>query len=147
MSRVTPLPVPKGADHYISLSPDPNERVELAAAIIQRHMERCQWTRKHIDILSYKEVSVYPQYHKTFINDMPVTLTKKEFDILSLLISDPHRVYEREEILSRVWGKEYEVDYQRLYTSIKRLRNHIRSIDSSLDYIKTVVHVGYCFVI
>jgi len=79
------------------------------------------------------------------INDKKVNISRKEFDILSLLAETPGVVMSREEILNHIWG-EQEPGYERMVDShIKRLRSKIEKSPTSPKWIETLWGVGYKF--
>ena len=70
--------------------------------------------------------------------------TPKEVEILYLLASHPGRVFDREQILSKIWGYDYFGDTRAVDTQIKRIRQKIP--DAGLSWgIRTVYGVGYKF--
>lgn len=129
-----------GADDYI---PKPFSLREVAArvkAVLRRTLppdgeeaaERIAWRGLLLDTRR-KSVSV---------DGVPVSLTKKEFEILRLLLGSPGRVFSREEILARIWNDEAYVLDRTVDVNITRLRKKIgpygRNILTRLGY-------GYCF--
>ena len=78
------------------------------------------------------------------IKGKPVDFTPKEVEILYLLASHPGRVFDREQILSKIWGYDYFGDTRAVDTQIKRIRQKIP--DEGLSWgIRTVYGVGYKF--
>lgn len=80
------------------------------------------------------------------IGEQVIELTAKEFDIFSLLITHPKRVFTYELIMELVWNEDYS------YYSRKAVNNHVSNLRKKLkitpdfpDYIKSVVGVGYKF--
>jgi len=69
-----------------------------------------------------------------------IPIAKKEFELLSLLISKPGKVFKRSEILNKVWGNEVIVGDRTIDVHIRKLREKIGS-----NYIKTLKGVGYKF--
>ena len=67
-----------------------------------------------------------------------ITLPRKEFELLRLLTSKPDKVFERTEILNKVWGKEVIVGDRTIDVHIRKIRDKL-----SLTNIKTVKGVGY----
>ncbi|MFA7275121.1 MAG: response regulator transcription factor [Crocinitomicaceae bacterium] len=68
-------------------------------------------------------------------------LPKKEFELLSLLMSQPDYVFERDYIMEKVWGNEIIVGDRTIDVHIRKLREKI-----GMEYIKTIKGVGYKFV-
>ena len=56
-------------------------------------------------------------------NGLPVTLTKKEFDLLYKLLSYPDVIFTKQQIMDEIWGYDTESDYNSIKTYISRLRN------------------------
>lgn len=79
---------------------------------------------------------------KVRIGDREVALTKKEFQILQLLLENPGKVFSREEILKKVWTDEVYVLDRTVDVKITRLRKKIAPYDS---HIVTRQGYGYCF--
>ncbi len=74
-----------------------------------------------------------------------ITLTPKEYGLLSLLVAHPDRVFTRDQILNSIWGFNIAVTRRSVDRCINSLRNKIESNPSRPDYIKTVREVGYRF--
>jgi two-component system alkaline phosphatase synthesis response regulator PhoP len=70
-----------------------------------------------------------------------ISLPRKEFELLSLLISKPEKVFTREEIFDRVWGENVVVGDRTIDVHIRKLREKIGD-----KYIKTVKGIGYKYV-
>ena len=74
-------------------------------------------------------------------NGEELTLPKKEFELLALLMSKPEKVFGREEIFNLVWGDDIVVGDRTIDVHIRKLREKIGD-----KYIKTLKGVGYKFV-
>ena len=72
--------------------------------------------------------------------DETIDLAKKEFELLSLLISKPGKVFTREEIFNKVWGTDVIVGNRTIDVHIRKLREKIGD-----HYIKTIKGIGYRF--
>jgi two-component system alkaline phosphatase synthesis response regulator PhoP len=79
--------------------------------------------------------------HQIIQNGEAIELPRKEFDLLSLLISRPGYVFTREQIMDTVWGNETVVGDRTIDVHIRKIREKIGD-----DCIKTVKGVGYKFV-
>ena len=75
------------------------------------------------------------------VNDIVLILPKKEFELLELLAGRPGKVFNREQILSIVWGNETIVGERTIDVHIRKLREKLGD-----DYIRTIKGVGYTFV-
>ena len=74
------------------------------------------------------------------LNGNEILLPKKEFELLELLASRPGKVYNRDQILSIVWGNDTVVGERTIDVHIRKLREKLGD-----DYIRTVKGVGYTF--
>ena len=76
------------------------------------------------------------------INGEDVALTKKEFEILKLLLKSPGKVFSREDILAKIWSDEVYVLDRTVDVNITRLRKKIGDYGK---HIITRLGYGYCF--
>ena len=74
-----------------------------------------------------------------------LALSRKEFDLLSLLASHPGRVFDRQTLLDRVWGQDAYVDDRTVDVHIRWLREKIEPTPGKPQYLLTVRGVGYKF--
>jgi two-component system, OmpR family, alkaline phosphatase synthesis response regulator PhoP len=82
--------------------------------------------------------------HKTaFLDTRPLGLTRKEYDLLALLIQNAGEVVSREMLLLRVWGYSNQIRTRTLDVHIRRLRKKLG--EHSGTYIETIFSVGYRF--
>ncbi len=86
-----------------------------------------------------------PQKRDARIGDKPLTLSRKEFDLLALLATHPGRVFDRPTLLDRVWGQDAFVDDRTIDVHIRWLREKIEPEPSKPQYLLTVRGVGYKF--
>ena len=81
-----------------------------------------------------------------YIGEQEIKLTAKEFDLLSLLITHPKRVFTYELIMELVWNEDYSYYSRKAVNNhVSNLRKKLKIIPDSPDYIKSVVSVGYKF--
>jgi len=82
--------------------------------------------------------------HKTAALDTkPLGLTRKEYDLLALLVQNAGEVVTREMLLLRVWGYSNQIRTRTLDVHIRRLRKKLGAYSSA--YIETIFSVGYRF--
>lgn len=82
---------------------------------------------------------------KVNIGDRDINLTGKEFDLFFVLISNPGRIFKREELLELVWGYSYFGDLRTVDVHIRRIREKIEKDSSDAKYIMTKWGVGYYY--
>lgn len=129
-----------GADDYISKPFSLREVVARIKAVLRRTNQ--EETTRIPDQLTYKSLVLDIVKKKVSIDDTEVPLTKKEFEILFLLLQNKGRVFSREDILGRIWSEEVYVLDRTIDVNITRLRKKIgiygKCIVTRLGY-------GYCF--
>lgn len=129
-----------GADDYISKPFSIKQVQARVKAVLRRSMEEKKPVNENI--LTYNTLKIDTQRIKASINGEEVTLTKKEFEILKLLLENINHVFSREEILSRVWKDEVYVLDRTIDVNITRLRKKIGEYGKN---IVTRLGFGYCF--
>ncbi|MCI7706202.1 MAG: response regulator transcription factor, partial [Parabacteroides sp.] len=112
-----------GADDYISKPFSIKQVQARVKAVLRRSMEEKKPVNENI--LTYNTLKLDTQRIKASINGEEVALTKKEFEILKLLLENINHVFSREEILSRVWKDEVYVLDRTIDVNITRLRKKI----------------------
>lgn len=78
-----------------------------------------------------------------YADEQPIDLPNKDFMLLSYLMQNQGKVLDRESILIKVWGFDYECDTRVVDTHIKKIR---KALGSYSKYIKTKIGTGYIFV-
>lgn len=126
-----------GADDYISKPFSIREVIARVKAVLRRSSEK-----ETPEILQFENLYIDPTKKRAFIDQNELPLTKKEFEILSLLLSHPGQVFSREEILSKIWTDEVYVLDRTIDVNITRLRKKIGEYGK---HIVTRLGYGYCF--
>ena len=128
-----------GADDYISKPFSLREVLARVKAVIKR---TAGVQNKSNDQLIFKDMVVDSGKKKVVIRGEEISLTKKEFEILLLLLQNQGRVFSREDILTKVWHDEVYVLDRTIDVNITRLRKKIGEYGK---YIVTRLGYGYCF--
>ncbi|ADY37478.1 two component transcriptional regulator, winged helix family [Phocaeicola salanitronis DSM 18170] len=128
-----------GADDYISKPFSLREVIMRVKAVLRR---TANLQRKESEELQYKGLVINVPQKKVTIEGEEISLTKKEFEILSLLLQNAGRVFSREDILSKVWNDEVYVLDRTIDVNITRLRKKIGEYGKN---IVTRLGYGYCF--
>lgn len=124
-----------GADDYIIKPVKPRVLVSRIKAMLRRN------TTIETPVTNEVEgLKIDRDRYVVLQNGNELTLPKKEFELLSLLISSPGKVFNREKILSSVWGEDVVVGDRTIDVHIRKLREKIGE-----QYIKTIKGVGYKF--
>ena len=133
-----------GGDDYVT---KPFNILEIKArikAIIRRTKGRKQEQPAERTIVS-GDMRIDLDSRRVFIGEREVNLTAKEFDLLELLITNPNKVFNRENLLNLVWGYDYPGDVRTVDVHVRRLREKIEASPSEPKYIHTKWGVGYFF--
>ena len=125
-----------GADDYITKPVRPKVFVSKVKALLKRKVAG------HSDdmVLEANGIRVDMEKVLVYIGDREVQLPKKEFELLTLLLSKPGKVFKRDEIYGQVWGNDLFVGDRTIDVHIRKLREKIGE-----QNIKTVKGVGYKF--
>lgn len=124
-----------GADEYIVKPFSPRILLTRIAAILKRAgiLHNNEAVAGNIRI-AYREHSVYDLGRR-------VNLTPREYDLICYFVENQNQVLSREQILSSVWGDDYDGDIRTVDTHVKCLRYKIPSVQ---QYLRTVRKCGYC---
>jgi len=127
-----------GGDDFISKPIKPSVLKSRIKAILRRHPSLLN--EKSESISTYGDLTIDREKFTLQVNDQRISLAKKEFELLDLLLSKPGKVFKRSEILNKVWGREVIVGDRTIDVHIRKLREKIGN-----DYIQTMKGVGYKF--
>lgn len=125
-----------GADDYVS---KPFSMMELLARI-KALLRRATSETISSTMLEYHEINMNLDERVLKINDSIVSLTRKEFDLLRILLENKGRVLSREQLLTKIWGYDFVGESRTVDVHMRTLRSKIEPYDS---YIKTVRGIGY----
>jgi DNA-binding response OmpR family regulator len=118
----------------------------LAADELKLRLRRAVYRRtgtESANVLRSEALALDLANYKVFVDDQPVSLTFKEFELLRFLMTNRGKVFTREALLNRVWGYEYFGGARTVDVHIRRLRAKIET--GATVYIETVRNVGYRF--
>lgn len=122
-----------GVDDYVTKPFSPKELI----ARVKAHLKR---TVKNEEVYTYKDLIVDYKGRKVTINGKSVSLTPKEYELLTYFIKNKGIALSREQLLNSVWDYDYYGDDRTVDTHIKMLR---KNLGVYRDLIKTVREVGY----
>ena len=115
-----------GSDDYVVKPFEPRELLFRINAILRRY-------DKAIDMeIQAGPLRINRQSYEMSIGKKVLLLPLKEFELLSVLASKPNQVYERDLLIERVWGFDYEGDEQTLNVHIKRLRDKLEGLPEGI---------------
>jgi len=142
----TVLGLEMGADDYIKKPFSPREMVARVKARLRalKILEAEKAIGKKIYVV--KDLIVIPDKYEAFMGEDKLELTPKEFELLTLMTSNPGKVFTREALLEKVWGYEFSGDTRTVDVHIRHLRQKLKDDSSFPVYIETVRGVGYRFI-
>ena len=129
-----------GADYYLT---KPFEPKELLACV--RMLTRRQPEQRASQNLEYGDLRLEPGTFLLRCGQREVRLSRREYDLMELLMRNPGRVYSRENLMNVVWGYTYAGDYRTVDVHIRRLREKLEENPAEPDHILTKWGVGYYF--
>ncbi|MEG2985695.1 MAG: response regulator transcription factor [Peptostreptococcaceae bacterium] len=126
-----------GADDYIT-KPFNNEELLVRIGAVLRRVNK-GLKNNNTKVFKFKDLVLDSENYSVVINDKPIELTVKEYSILELLITNPKKVFTKQNIFESIWSEEY-VDERAVTVHVSNLRNKLNDGDK---YIKTVWGIGY----
>ncbi len=134
-----------GADDYIT---KPFNILEVKARIkarLRRNTRSDESRESRANVIEKKGLKIETDSRRVYINGNEVSLTAKEFELVLLLVSNPNKVYSRDELLKEIWGATYPGDARTVDVHVRRLREKIEAHPADPEYIHTKWGVGYFF--
>jgi two-component system alkaline phosphatase synthesis response regulator PhoP len=128
-----------GADDYISKPFSVNELTARVKAVLNRSRAD---KIENKSILQFNGIELDTVRKRLIINDERVELTKKEYEILKVLLENQGKVFSREDLLMRIWGQDVIVTERTVDVNITRLRSKLGEYGSSL---RNKTGYGYFF--
>lgn len=125
-----------GADDYVIKPCSPSVLMKRVAAHLRRDQAKLVTTRFTIG-----DLTLDAEAHDVYLYDKSVVLALKEYSILYKLISNPGRVFSREQLLDDIWGFDFEGDMRTVDSHVARLRTKLG--DWGAKHIKTIYGTGY----
>lgn len=129
-----------GADEYVTKPFSPKVLVKRIDALLGR------WSKDKVTddspLITKENLVIDRDGYRALLNDQQLQLTAKEFELLTLLVSNEGKVFTRSTLIDTIWGYEYVGNGRVVDTNIKTLRKKLGDFS---EYIHTVINVGYKF--
>ena len=142
MDKITGLTM--GADDYIPKPFNPLELIARVKAQLRRYTQYNDGGKDAGDVIDFGGLFLNRTSHECVYNEVSLTLTPIEFDILWLLCENRGKVISSEELFEKVWNeKYYKNSNNTVMVHIRHLREKLSAPTGNSDFIKTVWGVGY----
>lgn len=136
-----------GADDYISKPFSPGELV----ARVNSHITKYERLKNKFsngsdsDSIIIRGLEIQKAARRVFMNGNEINLAQKEFELLLFLITNPNRVYSKDDLFEKIWGMDALGDSATVTVHIARVREKIEADPSDPQYVETVWGAGYRF--
>lgn len=126
-----------GADDFIAKPIKPKALLSRLSAILKREKKKSE---EKVTVLKAGDLVIDRNTYIVYKGEKEVVLPRKEFELLFFLVANENKVFNRDELLQKVWGTD-------VYVLSRTVDVHIRKVRERLgeEYIKTIKGVGYKF--
>lgn len=132
-----------GADDFVSKPFDINEVLARVEVQLRKSKKLKKVEEKIENVVKFKNINLDMESRQAFIKEKEISLTAREFDILKLFISNPHKVFTRANLFESVWESDFFGDENTVNVHVSNLRSKIAKVDKGIEYIKTVWGIGF----
>ena len=130
------LSLDAGGDDYITKPIKPAVLVSKVNSLLRRHKS----VKESSNIYEAGNLKINKENYMVYREKEEIQLARKEFELLNLLASRPHKVFTRDEIMNQVWDDDVIVGERTIDVHIRKIREK-----TGIDNIKTIKGVGYKF--
>ncbi len=136
-----------GADDYIAKPFSVQEVLARVKSVTRKVSRGLQNAIQDSDKITFSNVEINELGREVKVDNEKVDFTKKEFDLLLFMYNNRGRVLERDVLLEKIWGYDYEGETRTVDVHVKNIRKKLRLVDNDGYKIKTVVGIGYVFIL
>jgi DNA-binding response OmpR family regulator len=132
-----------GADDYVSKPFSVRELLARIKAVLRRAQTKDSNNESVTTLHGKGGLQLNIETRIVTVNEIVLSLSRLEFDLINLLLTNAGRVLTRERLLEQAWGYEFVGDTRAVDSAIKRLRAKLREVSTEADNIEAVRGVGY----
>ena len=141
MDKVVGLEI--GADDYMTKPFSMRELLARVRAMLRRTRMTVSESTEEETVLRIKELEIDPARHRVSLGETALDLTPKEYDLLAFLAKNKGFVFNREQLLEKVWGYDYAGDTRTVDVHVRWLRQKIETNPQKPEYLITIRGTGY----
>ena len=130
--------IKRGADDYIT-KPFDNKELLVRIEAVMRRSEPAKMRKKY----SYKDIVLDTSSYSVKVAGVEVFFTKYEYLILKLLMSEPERIFTKNNIYESIWNEEFFGEENAINVHISNIRKKLSEINKNEQYIETVRGIGF----
>lgn len=127
-----------GADDYLVKPFNYDEFLVRVEAILRR-TQTLPETRR----LKFKDLEINPENREITVHGNRVDLTRKEYEILELLVTYPNKVFTKDNLFETIWGEQFFPEDNSVNVHVSNIRKKLVAAGGTDDYIKTVWGIGF----
>lgn len=128
-----------GADDYLAKPFNPRELFARIKARLREVQRKCDTENSS---LKWGRLKIAKDSYTVTLDERPLNLTVKEFELLVLFVTNPYQVFSRECLVQKIWGNLSRTSTRALDVHISHLRNKLKTLGPVLDSVRGV---GYTF--
>lgn len=134
-----------GADDYLIKPFGIKELIARCGALLRRNALSNSSSTETKSFREFKDIRLFPQECRVTVRGQEINLSPKEFRLLDLFMTYPHRVWDREQLIENIWGLDFMGDTKTIDVHVRWLREKIEKDPSHPEYLITVRGFGYRF--
>lgn len=127
-----------GADDYMTKPFSVHELMARIKAVLRRSEQNGE-----VRYITKGALTINVERHEVRLNDKPVELSLKEFDLLKTLAENRGMVMTRDQLLDKIWGIDYDGENRTVDVHIRYLRRKLEDEEGESKYIQTIRGMGY----
>ncbi|MCC3863769.1 response regulator transcription factor [Terrisporobacter petrolearius] len=131
-----------GADDYI-IKPFNNDELLARIEAQLRRYKHTSNLKNEYNKVTYKDITIDIETHSVQVGETSVSLTKREFLILELLMKYPKKVFTKSNLYEHVWNDEFFGDENTINVHISNIRSKLAKANPLDEYIQTVWGIGF----